>query len=99
MAENPEKPGAPAHSRVRAVLHASHAVLRLASPRRLGRTWAWLREIVAQVRRRRAEPRLTGAVDGNPFSEPLTGVGWYLHQIPLHPAERDAVPVPLYGPR
>jgi glycosyltransferase involved in cell wall biosynthesis len=94
-----EKPGAPAPSRVRVVLNAGHAVLRLGSPRRWRRTWAWVREIAAQIRRRRAEPRLTVAVDVNSFYEPLTGVGWYLHQILLHLAERDDVRLRLYGQR
>lgn len=58
-----------------------------------------MREIAGQVRRRRAEPRLTVAVDVNSFYEPLTGVGWYLHQILLHLAERDDVRLRLYGQR
>jgi alpha-1,3-rhamnosyl/mannosyltransferase len=81
------------------VLDALHAVLRLGSPRRLRRTWIWMREIAAQVRRRRAESRLTVAVDVNSFYEPLTGVGWYLHQILLHLAGRDDVRLRLYGQR
>jgi len=81
------------------VLDAFHAVLRLGSPRRLRRTWIWAREIAGQVRRRRAETRLTVAVDVNSFYEPLTGVGWYLHQILLHLAERDDVRLRLYGQR
>jgi glycosyltransferase involved in cell wall biosynthesis len=85
-----EKPG---------VLNALHAVLRLGSPRRLRRTWLWIRETADQIRRRRAEPRLTVAVDVNSFYEPLTGVGWYLHQILLHLAERDDVRLRLYGQR
>ncbi|MBW8877984.1 MAG: glycosyltransferase family 4 protein [Acidobacteria bacterium] len=78
----------------RAVLRA---VLRFGSPRRLRRTWAWLRGIAAEVRRRRAEPRLTVAVDVNSFYEPLTGVGWYLHQILVHLAGRDDIRLRLYG--
>ncbi|HEX3557356.1 MAG TPA: glycosyltransferase family 1 protein [Thermoanaerobaculia bacterium] len=78
----------------RAVLRA---VLRFGSPRRLRRTWAWLREVAGQVRRRRAEPRLTVAVDVNSFYEPLTGVGWYLHQVLLHLAARDDLRLRLYG--
>jgi alpha-1,3-rhamnosyl/mannosyltransferase len=85
-----EKPG---------VLQALHAVLRLGSPRRLRQTWIWAVEIADQIRRRRAEPRLTVAVDVNSFYEPLTGVGWYLHQILLHLAERDDVRLRLYGQR
>jgi alpha-1,3-rhamnosyl/mannosyltransferase len=92
MAEKPP-------SRVRAALNAGHAVLRLGSPRRLRRTWRWIREIAGQIRRRRAEPRLTVAVDVNSFYEPLTGVGWYLHQILQHLAGRDDVRLRLYGQR
>ncbi|HYX25360.1 MAG TPA: glycosyltransferase family 1 protein [Thermoanaerobaculia bacterium] len=78
----------------RAVLRA---VLRFGSPRRLRRTWAWLREIAGEIRRRRAEPRLTVAVDVNSFYEPLTGVGWYLHQILVHLAASDDLRLRLYG--
>ncbi len=58
-----------------------------------------MREIAGQVRRRRAETRLTVAVDVNSFYEPLTGVGWYLHQILVHLAGRDDVRLRLYGQR
>ena len=67
------------------------------SPRRLRRTFLWLREIAGEIRRRRAEPRLTVAVDVNSFYEALTGVGWYLHQILVHLAERDDLRLRLYG--
>lgn len=49
------------------------------------------------IRRRRAEPRLTVAVDVNPLYETLTGVGWYLHQLLVHLAERDDLRLRLYG--
>jgi alpha-1,3-rhamnosyl/mannosyltransferase len=76
---------------------AVRALLRFGSPRRLRKTWVWLREIAAEIRRRRAEPRLTVAVDVNSFYEELTGVGWYLHQILLHLGGRDDVRLRLYG--
>jgi glycosyltransferase involved in cell wall biosynthesis len=37
------------------------------------------------------------AVDVNSFYEPLTGVGWYLHQILVHLAGRDDLRLRLYG--
>lgn len=73
------------------------AVLRFGSPRRLRRTFLWLREIAGEILRRRAEPRLTVAVDVNSFYEALTGVGWYLHQILVHLADRDDLRLRLYG--
>jgi len=53
--------------------------------------------VTRTIRRRRAEPRLTVAVDVNSFYEPLTGVGWYLHQLLVHLAERDDLRLRLYG--
>ena len=73
------------------------AVLRFGSPRRLRRTFLWLREVAGEIRRRQAEPRMTVAVDVNSFYEALTGVGWYLHQILVHLAERDGLRLRLYG--
>jgi glycosyltransferase involved in cell wall biosynthesis len=52
---------------------------------------------VREIRRRRAEPRLTVAVDVNSFYEALTGVGWYLHRILAHLAGRDDLRLRLYG--
>jgi alpha-1,3-rhamnosyl/mannosyltransferase len=63
----------------------------------LRRTFLWLWEIGGAIRRRRAETRLTVAVDVNSFYEALTGVGWYLHQILVHLAERDDLRLRLYG--
>jgi alpha-1,3-rhamnosyl/mannosyltransferase len=51
------------------------------------------------VLERRAEPRLTVAVDINPFWENLTGVGWYLYQLLEALSQRDDVRLRLYGPR
>jgi glycosyltransferase involved in cell wall biosynthesis len=73
------------------------ALLRFGSPRRLLRTFVWLRETAAEIRRRRAEPRLTVAVDVNSFYEPLTGVGWYLQRLLVHLAGRDDLRLRLYG--
>jgi alpha-1,3-rhamnosyl/mannosyltransferase len=75
----------------------ARAVFRFGSPRRLRRTFLWLREIAGESRRRRAEPRMTVAVDVNSFYEALTGVGWYLHQILVHLADRDDLRLRLYG--
>ena len=61
--------------------------------------------IAGEIRRRRAEPRLTVAVDVNSFYEELTGVGWYLHQILAHladarrPAAAPLRPEPADPPR
>ena len=73
------------------------ALLRFGSPRRLRRTFLWLRQIAGEIGGRRAERRLTVAVDINSFYEPLTGVGWYLHQILAHLAGRDDLRLRLYG--
>ena len=73
------------------------ALLRFGSPRRLRRTFLWLRETASAIRRRRAEPRLTVAVDVNSFYEPLTGVGWYLQRLLVHLADRDDLRLRLYG--
>jgi alpha-1,3-rhamnosyl/mannosyltransferase len=78
-------------------LQALRALLRFGSPRRLRRTFLWLREVSGEIRRRRAEPRLTVAVDVNSFYEALTGVGWYLHRILAQLAERDDLRLRLYG--
>ncbi|HYO15094.1 MAG TPA: glycosyltransferase family 1 protein [Thermoanaerobaculia bacterium] len=72
-------------------------LLRLGSPRRLRATFLWLRDLARTIHRRRAEPRLTVAVDVNSFYEPLTGVGWYLHQLLVHLADRDDLRLRLYG--
>jgi glycosyltransferase involved in cell wall biosynthesis len=78
-------------------MSALRAVMRLGSPRRQRKTTLWLSEVAGAVRRRRAEPRLTVAVDVNSFYEPLTGVGWYLHQLLTHMADRDDLRLRLYG--
>ena len=73
------------------------AASRFASPRRLRRTAAWLAELVSTVRRRRREPGLTVGVDVNSLYEPLTGVGWYVHQLLHHLADAPDVRLRLYG--
>lgn len=73
------------------------SLLRFGSPRRLRKTFVWLRDVAREIRRRRSEPRLTVAVDVNSFYEALTGVGWYLHQILVHLAGRDDLRLRLYG--
>lgn len=77
--------------------HILRGLLRLGSPRRLRATFLWLRDVARAIRRRRAEPRLTVAVDVNSFYEPLTGVGWSLHQLLVHLADRDDLRLRLYG--
>jgi alpha-1,3-rhamnosyl/mannosyltransferase len=73
------------------------AARRFASPRRLRRTARWLAEGVGAIRRRRATRGLTVAVDVNSFYEPLTGVGWYLHQLLTHLADVPGLRLRLYG--
>ena len=73
------------------------ALRRFGSPRRLRLTASWLRGLVADVRRRRREPLLTVGVDVNSLYEPLTGVGWYVHQLLAHLAEAPHVRLRLYG--
>jgi alpha-1,3-rhamnosyl/mannosyltransferase len=70
---------------------------RLASPRRIRATALWIAGLVREIRRRRAEPRLTVAVDVNALYEPLTGVGWYLYQLLTHLAGREDLRLRLYG--
>lgn len=67
-------------------------------PTRLASSWRWLRSQRRILRRRRAEPKLTVAVDISPFWEPLAGIGWYLYRLLEHLAERDDVRLRLYGP-
>ncbi|HEX9943488.1 MAG TPA: glycosyltransferase family 1 protein [Thermoanaerobaculia bacterium] len=79
------------------IRHVLRALLRFGSPRRLRKTFLWVRDVAGEIRRRRAEPRLTVAVDVNSLYEALTGVGWYLHQLLVHLAERDDLRLRLYG--
>jgi len=76
---------------------AARAVLRCFSPRRLAATAAFLGGLAREIRRRRAEPRLTVAVDIDSLYETLTGVGWYLYEILEHLARRDDLRLRLYG--
>ncbi len=68
------------------------------APRRILATIRWGRWLLNTLRRRRAEERLTVAVDICAFWEPLTGVGWYLYRLLQHLADRDDVCLRLYGP-
>ncbi len=68
------------------------------SPRRILATVRWGSRLLGTLRRRRAEERLTVAVDVCAFWEPLTGVGWYLYRLLQHMADRDDVRLRLYGP-
>ena len=72
-------------------------VRRFGSPRRLWATAAFLAGLAGQIRRRRAEERLTVAVDIDSLYETLTGVGWYLHEILAHLAQRGDLRLRLYG--
>ncbi len=68
------------------------------SPRRIRATIRWGGWLRRTLRHRRAEPRLTVAVDVTAFWEPLTGVGWYLYRLLQHLADRDDLRLRLYGP-
>ncbi len=68
------------------------------SPRRILATIRWGRWLRDTIGRRRAEPRLTVAVDVSAFWEPLTGVGWYLYRLLQHLADHEDVRLRLYGP-
>jgi glycosyltransferase involved in cell wall biosynthesis len=66
--------------------------------RRWAATFRWLAATAGALRRRRAESRLTVAVDITPFWEPLTGIGWYLYMLLRHLQDSDEVRIRLYGP-
>jgi alpha-1,3-rhamnosyl/mannosyltransferase len=66
--------------------------------RRWSATYRWLGRTADALRRRRAERRLTVAVDITPFWEPLTGIGWYLYLLLRHLADSEEVRIRLYGP-
>ena len=85
----------PAARGYRAVRDLARQVL----PWRVVETIAFLRRLARQVRARRAEPRLTVAVDIDSLYETLTGVGWYLYEILAHLAQRDDLRLRLYGHR
>jgi len=67
-------------------------------PRRWIATVRFVRTLRMRQAARRAEPRLSVAVDISPFWEPLTGIGWYLYRLLEHLAGRDDVRLRLYGP-
>jgi alpha-1,3-rhamnosyl/mannosyltransferase len=66
-------------------------------PAALGRTARWAAGLVGEIRRRRRDPRLRVAVDVLALWEPRTGVGWSLHQLLAHLAERPELSLRLYG--
>ena len=68
------------------------------APARIAATWRWARRVVAAIRRRRREDGLTVGVDIAPLFEPLTGVGWYLHELLRQLAGRSGLRLRLYGP-
>jgi len=80
----------PAYRRVRSKL------LRL-RPAHVAAFLRWLVALVRALRARRAETRLTVAVDVAAYWEPLTGVGWYLDRVLHHLADRDDLRLRLYG--
>jgi|HubBroStandDraft_3_1064219.scaffolds.fasta_scaffold10006_2 glycosyltransferase involved in cell wall biosynthesis len=90
----PQPRPAPAPGSLR---HAWRGARRFASPRRIAATWRFAAAMVAEIRRRRTETRLTVAVDINSLFEALTGVGWYLHQLLAELAGRDDLRLRLYG--
>lgn len=70
----------------------------LLSPRRTLATVRWLATLLGEPARRRRERRLTVGVEVAALWEPLTGVGWYLHQLLAALGDSDAVRLRLYGP-
>lgn len=66
-------------------------------PAALARTARWAIGVLGAIRRRRRDPRLKVAVDVLALWEPLTGVGWTLHQLLAHLADRDDLALRLYG--
>jgi alpha-1,3-rhamnosyl/mannosyltransferase len=53
---------------------------------------------LATLTDRRAERRLTVAVDITAFWEPLTGIGWYLYRLLEHLREQHDLAIRMYGP-
>jgi glycosyltransferase involved in cell wall biosynthesis len=94
----PARSGGAAQWRGRAG-HVALALRRLASPRRLAATAAYLAGLVRVIRGRRRETRLTIAVDADALYETLTGVGWYLFELLDHLAQRDDLRLRLYAQR
>lgn len=72
---------------------------RPAPPAGLFPSASWLAGVARATRARRAEQRLTVAVDASPYWEPLTGVGAYLDALLRHLADRDDLRLRLYGER
>ena len=66
-------------------------------PAAVARTLGWAGGVLRDVRRRRRDPRPKVAVDVLALWEPLTGVGWTLHQLLAHLAGRRELSLRLYG--
>jgi glycosyltransferase involved in cell wall biosynthesis len=77
--------------------HLLRGILRFASPRRWIVTCRYLAHLGGTIRRRRADRRLTVAVDINSLYEPLTGIGWYVLRLLTALAERTDLQLRLYG--
>ena len=105
---DPEAPGdapsnqadlAPVAPKGSPTLRLWRALRRLTSPARCRALFRLTAAMRAQGRRRRAETRLTVAVDINSYFEPLSGIGWYLHHLLLELANRDDLRLRLYAHR
>ncbi len=74
------------------------APARRRTPECSGTARGWLRWVLDSTLDPNPGGRLKVAVDINPFWEPLTGVGRYLHEILVHLADADGLRLRLYGP-
>ncbi len=86
-----------AGSRGTALGRLALALRRFASPRRLAATGRFAAGLAREIRRRRAEPRLTVAVDVHALYETPTGVGWYLVRLLESLAARGDLRLRLYA--
>jgi alpha-1,3-rhamnosyl/mannosyltransferase len=90
----------PPVDRARRFAHYLHDTLRRLDrlgPSSVLRTARWAWGVGGELRRLRRDPRLKVAVDVLALWEPLTGVGWYLHQVLVHLAHREGLSLRLYG--
>ena len=92
-------PGKPLHKRLLGPPYRlGRRVLSRLHPRRVRDLLRWGFGVLAAIRRRRRDPRLTVAVDVSPLWEPLTGIGWFLYRLLQHLAAREDLVLRLYGP-